>query len=203
MTQQFTLNPILKRTALALSLLALPALSHAHLLGHQAGGFASGLQHPISGLDHIVAMIAVGLWAAQLGKRALWVLPLTFPVVMVLGGALGFAGVSLPGIEIGIALSAVVLGILVLARKQAPLWIAALLVGVFAIFHGHAHGTELVAGQSGLTYAIGFVAMTALLHLAGIGLGLLSRGVKLPRLEQAAGAAVAVTGVYFLGMATI
>ena len=181
---------LLKRSAAAFCVAALPVVAQAHAGHHHAGGFASGLAHPISGLDHILAMVAVGIWAAQLGKRALWVLPLTFPLVMLVGGLLGFAGLALPGV--------LILGVLVVARKQAPLGVAAVLVAAFALLHGHAHGTELAAGQSALTYALGFVASTALLHAVGLGLGLLPRALKQVPLERFAGAAVLMGGVYCL-----
>jgi urease accessory protein len=159
--------------ALLLALAALPAL--AHVQQGQAAGFLTGLAHPVSGLDHVLAMVAVGLWGAQLGAPALWLLPVTFPLVMAFGGFLGLLGIPLPGVEAGIALSALALGLAVAISWRPPLTVAALLVGVFAVFHGHAHGTELPAGQSGLTYSIGFVIATGLLHLTGIGIGAIHR----------------------------
>src|SRR5688572_20377092 len=125
-----------------------PALAHEQ--AGQAQGFLTGFGHPLSGLDHVLAMIAVGLWGAQLGPPALWLLPVTFPMVMALGGLLGLLGVPVPGVEIGIALSALLLGAMVAGEVKPPLAAAAVLVGFFAVFHGHAHGTELPAGQSGL-----------------------------------------------------
>ena len=122
--------------------------AHAHVEGGQAVGFVTGLQHPWSGLDHVLAMIAVGLWGAQLGNPALWVLPVTFPMVMSFGAMMGLLGMPLPGIEIGIAVSAIILGGMVLGEVKPKLIVAAIMVGVFAIFHGHAHGTELPPGQS-------------------------------------------------------
>ncbi|NWG73730.1 MAG: HupE/UreJ family protein, partial [Rubrivivax sp.] len=126
-----------------------PALAHSGA-GDVAGGFLTGFVHPLQGWDHVVAMVAVGLWGAFLGRPAIWLLPVVFPLVMALGGALGVAGVPLPGVEVGIALSAIVLGGMVAAAARLPLAWAAVVVGAFAIFHGHAHGTELPAGQSGL-----------------------------------------------------
>src|SRR5215472_11155486 len=139
--------------------------AHAHLLGDESGGFVSGFEHPISGLDHILAMVSVGLWGAQLGAPAIWALPVTFPMVMAFGGMLGLMGVPLPGTEVGIALSAIGLGAVVATEARPPLIFAALLVGFFAIFHGHAHGTELPPDESGVLYSIGFVVATGLLHL--------------------------------------
>ena len=128
----------------------------------QAAGFLNGLRHPVSGLDHVLAMVAVGLWGAQLGAPAIWLLPVTFPLVMAFGGFLGLLGVPLPGVEVGVAASAILLGSLVAAEARPPLWLGAAVVAFFAVFHGHAHGTELPAGQSGLLYSVGFVTATGL-----------------------------------------
>ena len=125
-------------------LLATPALAHT---GSSAGGFVGGFAHPLFGPDHVVAMVAVGLWGAFLGAPAIWLLPIVFPLVMAFGGVIGILGVPLPGVETAIALSAVVLGTMVALAARPPLWIAALLVGAFAIFHGHAHGAELPPGS--------------------------------------------------------
>ena len=163
-----------------------------------AGGLLSGLLHPVSGLDHVVAMVAVGLWGAQLGKPAIWLLPVAFPVVMALGGFLGLAGVGLPGIEVGIALSAVALGACVAAAWRAPLWLALLLVGVFAIFHGHAHGTELPEDASAVGYSAGFVVATGCLHGVGIALGELKRLRTGMALVRVLGVAVVGAGCWFL-----
>jgi urease accessory protein len=143
-------------------------------------------------------MIAVGLWGAQLGAPAVWVLPVAFPMVMALGGALGLMGVPLPGVEAGIALSALALGLLVLAEARPPLWVAAVVVGFFAVFHGHAHGTELPEGASGVLYSVGFVVATGSLHGVGIAIGLLHRWKRGRIALRAAGGLVAAAGVYFL-----
>ena len=164
----------------------------------EASGFLTGLLHPLSGADHVLAMVAVGLWGAQLGSPAIWVLPLAFPLVMALGGMLGLIGVPLPGIELGIATSAIVLGAVVAFDVRPVLVVAALIVGVFAIFHGHAHGTELPAGQSALLYSVGFVVATGCLHAAGIGIGTIHRWTWGRKLLRAAGAAIAAGGVFFL-----
>jgi urease accessory protein len=169
-----------------------------HTQGGAASGFFSGLAHPVSGLDHILAMVAVGLWGAQLGAPAVWLLPVTFPMVMAFGGMLGLMGFALPGIEIGIALSAVMLGVMVGCEARPRLWIAAVLVGFFAIFHGHAHGAELPAGSDALLYSIGFVVATGCLHAAGIGVGLIHRWPVGQAMLRVAGAAVALAGVWFL-----
>ena len=143
----------------------------AHTLGAPKGGFIAGFFHPISGPDHVMAMVAVGLWGTILGPPALWILPIAFPMVMAMGGLMGFLGIHIPGVEIGIALSALILGVMVLIECKPALWIAMVMVSIFAIFHGHAHGTELPAGSSALQFSIGFVVATGLLHLIGIGLG--------------------------------
>jgi len=170
----------------------------AHAKGGEGVGFVSGLAHPVSGLDHVLAMIAVGLWGAQLRAPAVWLLPVTFPMVMALGGMLGLMGVHLPGVEIGIAASAIVLGLAVLLEARPPLGVAAALVGCFAVFHGHAHGTELPPGANGLLYSIGFVVSTGLLHGSGVAMGLVHRWPAGRSALRVAGACVAVAGVVFL-----
>jgi urease accessory protein len=178
-------------------ILAAPAVAHAPS-GAVAGGFLSGFLHPLGGPDHVVAMVAVGLWGAFLGAPAVWQLPVVFPLVMAVGGALGAAGVELPYVEAGIALSAVVLGLMVATAARPPLWIAAVLVGAFAVFHGHAHGAELPGGANALAYSAGFVIATGLLHLAGIGLSLLTRVAGGAWIVRAGGAAISLAGVGFL-----
>lgn len=187
--------------ALALALLlglASPQAAFAHVETGSAIGFAHGFLHPISGWDHVLAMIAVGLWGAQLGAPAIWLLPVTFPMVMAFGGMLGLMGIAIPGVEVGIAASAIILGVMVLREARPPLAVAALIVGVFAIFHGHAHATELPEGASGLLYSVGFVVATGCLHGVGISLGLAHRWPVGKTALKAAGALVAVAGVGFL-----
>jgi urease accessory protein len=179
-------------------LLLLPATAGAHSETGTIGGFVSGFRHPLTGLDHIVAMVAVGLWGAYLRAPAMWLLPVVFPVVMAFGGALGVLGVPLPWVETGIALSGVLLGLAVAFAARPPLWMAAAIVGFFAIFHGHAHGTELPAAANAMTYAIGFVIATGLLHLSGIALGLLLRWPWGHVVVRMGGAAISVIGVLFL-----
>jgi urease accessory protein len=178
--------------------LAAPTGALAHTRGGEAIGFASGIMHPISGLDHVLAMLAVGLWGAQLGAPAIWLLPVTFPMVMAIGGMLGLIGVKLPGVEIGIACSAIALGLAVLLELRPSLWAASVLVGCFAIFHGHAHGTELPPGANGLLYSIGFVFATGTLHAVGISIGLVHRWDAGRVLLRGAGAVIAVAGVAYL-----
>ena len=175
-----------------------PASAYGHIKQGAAAGFLTGFLHPISGLDHVLAMVAVGLWGAQLGAPAIWVLPVAFPLVMALGGMLGLIGVPVPGIEYGIAASAILLGAAVLFEVRASLFVTALLVGVFAIFHGHAHGTELPPGQSALLYSMGFVIATGCLHAVGIGIGAVHRWTWGEKLLRAAGAVVAIGGIFFM-----
>jgi urease accessory protein len=175
---------------------ATPAL--AHVQQGQAEGLLTGVLHPISGLDHVLAMVSVGLWGAQLGAPAVWLLPVTFPMVMAMGGFLGLVGIDLPGVEIGIALSVLLLGLMVALEGRPALAAAAVLVGAFAVFHGHAHGTELPPGQSGLMYSLGFVTATGALHGLGILIGVVHRW-PLGRLAlRVAGIAVALAGSAFL-----
>ncbi len=178
-----------------------PVLALVHEETQSNVGFLTGLRHPIAGLDHVLAMVAVGIWGAQLGRPAIWVLPVAFPIVMAVGGTLGLMGVALPGTETGIAISAIVLGLMVSLEARPPLWLAATIVGFFAIFHGHAHGTELPAGASGAAYTIGFVMATGLLHAAGITIGLIHRWRSGRIVLRAAGAMVALAGTYFLWQA--
>jgi len=183
---------------LALPLFLWSASALAHTRGGEGSGFVAGLAHPVSGLDHVLAMIAVGLWGAQLGPPAVWLLPVTFPMVMAFGGTLALVGVHIPGIEIGIALSAIGLGAAVLFEARPKLALAATLVGFFAIFHGHAHGAELPAGANGILYSIGFVIATGLLHATGIGIGLIHRWPAGKTALRCAGAVVALAGLAFL-----
>lgn len=175
-----------------------PSYAFAHVDLGQATGFITGLQHPWSGLDHVLAMIAVGIWGAQLGNPAMWLLPVTFPMVMSMGALMGLLGMRLPGIEVGIALSSILLGAMVIGAVRPRLLIASALVGFFAIFHGHAHGTELPAGQSGLLYSMGFVIATGCLHGIGISIGLIHRWPMGKLALRGAGAFIAVMGVIFL-----
>jgi urease accessory protein len=172
-----------------------PAFAHT---GSGSGGFVGGFLHPVFGPDHVVAMVAVGLWGAFLGPPAIWLLPIVFPLVMAGGGVMGILGVPLPGVEIGIAISAIVLGLMVALAARPPLWVAAVLVGAFAIFHGHAHGGELPPGTDAVAFSVGFVVATGLLHLTGIAFGLLARWPAGRLTVRAAGGAIALAGLAFL-----
>ena len=179
-------------SALGAALVAAPAMAHT---GHGLDGFAAGFAHPFSGLDHLMAMIAVGAWAAQQGGRAVWVLPVAFVGVMAVGGIVGLSGFALPGIQSVIVASVLVLGAVVAAAAKLPLWAAAPIVAAFALFHGLAHGAELPEAANAPAYAAGFVAATALLHAAGIALAFALHGAK-PRLAlRALGAAQVGAGL--------
>lgn len=187
--------------ALAAGLVLLPTAAFAHVGVGQTSGFAHGFGHPISGLDHILAMVMVGVFAWQLGGRALWLVPATFVALMALGGLAGVAGIALPFVETGIALSVIVLGAVVAFGLKAPVAAAMGLVGLFAVFHGHAHGAEMPESAGGLAYAAGFLLATALLHAAGIGIGfaLGKAGERYgSAIVRAAGGLAAVAGVGLL-----
>lgn len=178
---------------------ATPAFAHPSA-GHTAGAIY-GFSHPLGGLDHVLAMVGVGLFAALLGGRALWAVPLSFVAMTAMGGALGMAGAHLPVVEAGVGLSVFAIGVMVALQWRFPLAIAAALAGLFAVFHGYAHGVEMPVSASGIRYGAGFVFATALLHCAGIGLGLalgLFADRHKARLAQAGGGAMAVAGIAML-----
>ena len=189
------------RLVLPIVFALLPTAALAHAQVGSATGFLTGFMHPLTGLDHIIAMVAVGLWGAQLGAPAIWMLPVTFPMVMAFGGFLGLIGIPIPGVEIGIALSGVLLGAAVMTESRPPLWGAAALIAVFAICHGHAHGAELPPGTSGLTYSIGFVVATGLLHACGIGIGTVHRFSYGRLALRGLGGLISLGGVFFLSQA--
>ncbi len=190
----------LLHTVLGAALLSLltanPSLAHEQT--GVGGGLASGLLHPLTGLDHLIAMVAVGIWGAQLGGAAIWILPVVFPLVMAFGAVLGILKVGLPVPELIIALSALVLGLAVAIRIRVPFAVAAIIVAIFAIFHGHAHGVELPTAANPLAYGCGFVVATGLLHACGITIGALARWPGGERIIQGVGAAIAALGGYFL-----
>lgn len=183
---------------LMLGLLLMPRVAEAHIVKGEAIGFWSGFEHPLSGWDHIIAMVSVGLWGAQLGLPAIWLLPVTFPLIMAVGGFLGLIGVHIPGSEIGIAMSGVCLGAVVLTEYRAPLWAAACLVGIFGLFHGYAHGAELPKGQDPLLYSFGFILATGLLHATGILIGLIHRWQWGKLAVRTLGGGVLCGGLFFL-----
>ena len=183
---------------LLLALLCVAGPAAAHTEAGVAGGLLSGFLHPLTGLDHLVAMVAVGLWGAQLGAPGIWVLPICFPTVMAVGGLLGVLGVPVPMVELVIAASALVLGFAVAMALRVPFWAAAIVVGVFAVFHGYAHGQELPAAANPLAYGVGFVVATGLLHALGITIGVMTRWHTGAVAVRALGAAIAGLGGLFL-----
>lgn len=188
-------------TACLVAILA-PGLALAHAQEGLAGGFASGFAHPFLGLDHLVAMVAVGIWGAQLGMPLLVALPIAFPLMMAAGALLGLAAVPLPLVEYGVSLSAVALGAAVFFAARPPVWAAVAMVAVFAIFHGHAHGAEIGPAASPLAYTIGFVLATGALHLVGIGIGAVAIGRSWgERVTKVCGALIGAVGAAFAALA--
>jgi urease accessory protein len=190
-----TSSPSSRALRLASLLLLLPALAQAHP-GHGPHDFAAGVGHPLHGVDHLLAMIAVGLWAVQLGGRALWLVPLSFVSVMSLGGALGMSGLHLPMVEQGILASVFVLGLLLVLALRVPLAASMAITALFALFHGYAHGAEMPATASALPYALGFLLSTVLLHACGLAAGLVHRSSAQSAWLRAAGVAVLAGGVF-------
>ena len=186
---------------IAIALALVPSIASAHTGIGDAQGFVHGFSHPFGGIDHMLAMVAVGLFAAHLGGMALWLVPLAFVSVMAMAGVVGMAGLELPFVEIGIGLSVVVLGLAIAFQISPPTLVAMGLVGFFAIFHGHAHGAEMPESTSGLAYGVGFVCATALLHAVGIGIGLAIGYVGQDynrRIVQVGGSGMALAGCAIL-----
>jgi urease accessory protein len=190
--------PILRSLPVAIAGLVIAQPAFAHEQAGVGGGLLSGLLHPLTGMDHMIAMVAVGIWGAQLGAPAIWVLPITFPLVMAFGGVLGVVRIPLPMPEVGIALSALILGAAVATRLRLPFAAAAVVVAVFAVFHGHAHGVELPSSANPLAYGVGFVVATGLIHLCGITIGTLTQWPAGERVIQGLGVVIAIFGGYFL-----
>lgn len=178
----------------AITYLFTSSIAFAHTGVGETHGSLAGLAHPFSGFDHLVAMVAVGLWAAQLGGRATWMVPLSFVSVMAVSGILSMFITPIPFIEGGITLSILVLGLLIAAAVRLPILLSAAIVGIFALFHGFAHGSEMPASADALTYATGFLISTALLHLAGIGLAVALHKVGRTQWLRFSGAAVVLSG---------
>ncbi|MDB6017325.1 MAG: Ni/Fe hydrogenase [Pedosphaera sp.] len=185
----------IKFLALLAGCALVPTLAQAHHLPGETNGFVGGLNHPVHGWDHILAMVAVGLWASQLGGRALWLVPATFVSLMAAGGMLGMMGVPVPGVETGILVSVLGLGLLIATAARLPLAASMAVVGLFAIFHGQAHGAEIPVAASGLSYGFGFVVSTAGLHACGLGMGLLAQKRFAIPAVRLAGAAIALGGL--------
>jgi len=195
-----TVPKTLKITLFALLVSALPQLALAHEgASLPYGSFLGGLTHPVLGLDHFLAMVSVGIVSAQIGGRAIWTVPATFVLVMAAGGVLGFINVGLTAIEVGIAFSVLVLGGTIAADKKIPVVFAMCAVGVFAIFHGYAHGAEMPEVANPYTYVAGFMTGTILLHIMGVVVGDISQHYEKGKLLlRVAGGAIAGTGAWFL-----
>lgn len=170
----------------------------AHEAVGALGGFASGFQHPLFGADHFLAMFAIGLWGAQMGGSSVWTLPVTFPLIMVAGGIGAMAGLNIPVVELGIAVSVVALGAAIVLAWHPPQAVALVMVGLFAIFHGYAHGKELPNAADEVAYAVGFVIATGLIHLLGIGVGLLLHRPLHGAFARGLGGLIAMAGAYFV-----
>ena len=189
---------LISRLVVGIVLLAASQPALAHEGTGLAGGFVAGFEHPLTGPDHMLAMIAVGLWGAFLGRPMIYLLPMIFPMMMVVGVAAAIAGVPLPPVEIGIALSVVVLGAMILGAVRAPIWVACTIVGIFGLFHGYAHGLELPSAADPVGYSAGFVLATGLLHIFGIALGLLRSRPGGDTVVRTLGGAIVIAGLWFL-----
>ena len=193
-------SSLLRRGLPASFLLALTAMpASAHVMDGPLGGFGSGFGHPLAGFDHLLAMLAVGLWGAQMGGRSVWTLPATFPLIMCIGGIIGMTGV-LPDqpIEYGIALSVIVLGGAIASAWKAPEWAALALISAFALMHGYPHGVLAPRASDPAAFTVGFVVSTGVIHVVGIGIGAALKPIAKGRLVQALGAAISLAGVWFM-----
>jgi urease accessory protein len=186
------------RTSALGALLMFSGTAAAHTGTGLAGGFVPGFMHPLTGLDHLLAMVCVGLWGAFLGPPLIQTLPIVFPAMMVGGAVLAMFSVPLPPVEAGIALSVLVLGFCIAFRFAAPVWVASVIVACFAIFHGYAHGKELPSAADPVGYSMGFVLATGLLHVAGIGLGFLSDRPGGAAAIRSLGAVIGCLGLWFI-----
>ncbi|MCW4631287.1 MULTISPECIES: HupE/UreJ family protein [Marinomonas] len=184
------------KMALAALVAAIPALASAHPGHEHTTSFMTGFMHPMGGLDHLLAMLAIGLWAASLGGRALWAIPAAFVGTMLVGGGLAVAGVQVPFIEQGIVLSVILMGALLVGAARFPIAVCAGIAGLFALFHGAAHGLEMPLNANGAEYALGFAAATALLHIVGIGFAIIMARFQAPILTRIMGSLIAVAGVF-------
>jgi urease accessory protein len=179
-------------------LLVFPSIAMAHTGVGDTSGFMHGFSHPIYGFDHLLAMLAVGLWAVQIGGRATWIVPSAFVAVMVLGGILGFSGVPLPFVETGILASVLILGVFIAGAFRLPTIISVLIVGIFAMFHGYAHGAEMPTSIGAASYSLGFAFSTAVIHSVGIASGLGLRQLNFEKLSRYAGGAIMLSGLYLV-----
>jgi urease accessory protein len=184
--------------AVGMAVLTTPPTAMAHTGTGLAGGLTAGFAHPFTGFDHLLAMVSVGLWGAFLGRPLIYVLPVVFPMVMVAGAVIGMFGVPLPSVEMGIALSVTVLGTCIALALRAPVWVAAVIVATFAIFHGYAHGRELPSAADPAGYSSGFVLATGLLHVLGIRIGCLNQWPRGITLTRGVGGAIGAVGIWFV-----
>jgi urease accessory protein len=184
--------------ALAVGAMVVPSPAAAHMGTGLPGGFASGFRHPFSGLDHLLAMVSVGLWGAFLGRPLIYLLPVIFPAVMAGGAVLAMFGVPFPPLEFGIAVSVLVLGGCIAFAVRAPVWVACVIVATFALFHGYAHGRELPSAADPVGYSAGFVLATGLLHVLGIGIGTINSRPGGLAVTRSSGGLITLVGVWFL-----
>lgn len=189
-----TLRRLLPPATIALA----PTVVFAHTGVGTIGGFTSGFTHPILGLDHLLAMLAVGIWGAQIGGRSVWMLPVAFPLIMAVGGFLGASGVPFPFVETVIALSVIGLGLAIALALKPVESVSLAVIALFAVFHGHAHGAELPRSADPAAYGIGFVMATGLIHLTGIAFGMFVGSLARGRVARASGVAISLAGIYFL-----
>ena len=193
-------NKVIKSFLMALLFAAIPGVAYAHEgtnLG--LGGFLSGIVHPVLGYDHLLAMLSVGIISAQIGGRAIWTVPATFVTVMAIGGVLGLINIGLTATELGIAVSLVILGLVIAAERRIPILAVMIGVGFFAIFHGYAHGAEMPDTAEPFLYALGFLVGTALIHIAGVVIGDISRHYERGKIVlRVGGALIALVGLLFI-----
>ena len=184
------------KIGIATFIAAIPAFALAHSGHEHTSSIMAGFMHPLGGLDHLLAMLAIGLWAASLGGRAQLLVPMAFVGTMLIGGGLTIAGIHVPFIEQGILLSVILMGVLLLAAVRSSLAICIAIAGVFALFHGAAHGLEMPLNSSGIQYALGFASATALLHIVGMGFGTVITRLHAPIANRLIGCAIALSGVF-------
>jgi len=191
--------PIIARLTAAIAIAVFATSpAFAHVIRDPGAGFVGGFEHPLTGADHFLAMFAVGVWSAQMGGPAIWRLPVIFPLIMTVGGIAGMSGLAIPHVEAGIAVSILVLGTVIAFAWRPQEWIPPLLVGIFAIFHGYAHGVELPSAADPTAFAAGFVIATGLIHICGIAVGLLASKPARGRIARAIGILILGGGVYYL-----
>jgi urease accessory protein len=194
--KSFFAGNLMKKLLISMMLI-IPSVTFAHVADN-IGGFNAGLSHPVLGMDHLLAMLSVGILSAQMGGKWVWKVPLTFVLVMLIGGMLGMEGINVMSVELGITLSVLILGIAIASEKKLPPILAMVFVGIFAIFHGHAHGTEMPYLADPVPYACGFVAGTAAIHILGVLISYLLQKLKNGKsVLRYLGMSIASVGLYF------